>query len=41
MTLHELLGKRLFQQNESGDELSQISTSQLKGKTVALYFSLV
>ncbi|CAF1002245.1 unnamed protein product [Rotaria sp. Silwood1] len=37
--LNELLGENLVQHNESGDETSLISTSQLVGKTLALYFS--
>ncbi|CAF2584474.1 unnamed protein product [Rotaria sp. Silwood2] len=36
---NELLGEELVQHNESGDESSLISTNQLDGKTVALYFS--
>ncbi|CAF4033577.1 unnamed protein product, partial [Rotaria sp. Silwood1] len=39
MTFSELLGEQLLQHNESGSESNQISTDQLNGKTVALYFS--
>jgi hypothetical protein len=40
-TLNELLGDQLLQHNEVGKESNQISTNQLNGKTVALYFSFV
>ncbi|CAF2960869.1 unnamed protein product [Rotaria sp. Silwood2] len=39
MTFSELLGEQLLQHNESGTESNEISTTQLNGKTVALYFS--
>ncbi|CAF1118739.1 unnamed protein product [Rotaria sordida] len=39
MTFSELLGEKLLQHNESGDEYAEISTNQLHDKTVALYFS--
>ncbi|CAF0809213.1 unnamed protein product [Rotaria sordida] len=39
MTFSELLGEQLLQHNQSGSESNQISTDQLNGKTVALYFS--
>ncbi len=41
MTFNELLGEQLLQHNESNNESNQISTDQLNGKTVALYFSSV
>ena len=37
----ELLGEGLLQYNEIDKEFDQISTSQLNGKTVVLYFSYV
>ncbi|CAF1163296.1 unnamed protein product [Rotaria sordida] len=37
--LNELLGEELVRHNESDDESSRISTSQLNGKTLVLYFS--
>jgi hypothetical protein len=40
-TLNELLGENLVQHNESNDKLDEVSTSQLDGKTIVLYFSLV
>jgi hypothetical protein len=40
-TFTELLGEQLLHHNESNNEVHQISTDQLNGKTVALYFSLV
>jgi hypothetical protein len=41
-TLNELLGNQLIQHNESDEnETNEISTDQLNGKTVALYFSFV
>ncbi|CAF3469367.1 unnamed protein product [Rotaria sp. Silwood1] len=39
MTFSELLGEKLLQHNESGNESNEISTNQLDGKTIALYFS--
>lgn len=41
MTFSELLGDKILQHGESGNESIEISTDQLNGKTVALYFSLV
>ncbi len=41
MTLNELLGEQLLQHSKDDNELNQISTNQLNGKTVALYFSSV
>ena len=40
-TLGELLGEQILQHNEDGKGSNQISTSQLNGKTIALYFSYV
>jgi nucleoredoxin len=41
-TFSELLGEQLLQYNlEGGDEANEISTNELNGKTVALYFSFV
>ncbi|CAF3564612.1 unnamed protein product [Rotaria sp. Silwood2] len=39
MIFSELLGETLLQNNDSGNESNEISTNQLNGKTVALYFS--
>jgi hypothetical protein len=41
MSLNELLGEKLVQNNESDNKLNEETTSQLDGKTVALYFSFV
>jgi len=40
-TLNDLLGEKLVQNNESDDKLNEVTTSQLDGKTLALYFSFV
>ena len=40
-TFGELLGEQLLQYNESSGEANEISTNELHGKTVALYFSFV
>lgn len=40
-TFTELLGDQLIQQNESNNETNQISSNELNGKTIALYFSFV
>jgi hypothetical protein len=40
-TLSELLGEQILQHNEDGKGSNQISTNQLNGKTIALYFSYV
>ncbi|CAF2581175.1 unnamed protein product [Rotaria sp. Silwood2] len=37
--LNELLGEELLQHNASGDELSVISTNQLDGKTIVVFFA--
>ena len=39
--LKDLLGEKLLQGNDSTNELKEIPTHQLDGKTVALYFSSV
>jgi hypothetical protein len=40
-SFNELLGEQLLEHNESGDGTKQISTNQLNGKDVGLYFSSV
>ena len=40
-TLNELLGVELLQHNESDQQTKTISTNELQGKTVAIYFSYV
>jgi hypothetical protein len=40
-TFSELLGEELLQHNESDNGSHQISTNQLNGKIVALYFGSV
>lgn len=40
-TITEILGEQLIQHNDSNTEPIQISTNELNGKTIALYFSLV
>lgn len=40
-TLTQLLGEELVQYNESNGEVNCISTNELDGKTVGLYFSFV
>jgi hypothetical protein len=40
-TFNELLGEHLLQHSESGNESTEVSTNQLNGKIVALYFSYV
>jgi len=40
-TFKELLGEKILQHKSSDDEIEEISTDELNGKTVALYFSLV
>ncbi|CAF1685630.1 unnamed protein product [Rotaria magnacalcarata] len=39
MTLNELLGEEILQHNESDCKSAEVSTNQLNGKIVALYFS--
>jgi hypothetical protein len=41
ISLNELLGEKLVQNNESDNKLNEVPTSQLDGKTLALYFSFV
>jgi hypothetical protein len=40
-TFSEILGEHIVEHNESGDGSKTVSTDQLNGKTVALYFSYV
>lgn len=41
MTFTELFGEKLLQYNGVTNEINEISTNELNGKTIALYFSLV
>jgi hypothetical protein len=40
-TIKELLGEQLLEHNAFNNELNQISTNQLNGKAVGLYFASV
>ena len=40
-SLKEMLGEKLVQHNQSVDKPNEISTNELNGKSIALYFSLV
>ncbi len=40
-TFNELLGEQLLEHNESDNEPIQISTNELNGKRVGLYFGSV
>ncbi len=40
-TFNELLGEQLLEHNESNNETKQISTNELNGKNVGLYFAYV
>ena len=41
ITFSKLLGEQLLEHNESNNEPNQISTNQLNGKKVGLYFASV
>jgi hypothetical protein len=41
ITINELLGEQLLEHNASNNELNQISTNQLNGKSFGLYFASV
>ncbi len=40
-SFNELLGEQLLEHNESNNELNQISTNQLNGKTIGFCFASV